>query len=122
MSRMCVCHCFFCSSRRRHTRCALVTGVQTCALPIWTLTYYGAAFLLLALVTAAAQIFDTRLVDGVNVWVKPTKFFVSVGVFSLTAAWFFGYVRQERRRSRPMRAVVALIVLDRKSTRLNSSH
>src|SRR3546814_11054023 len=28
------CVCFFFSSRRRHTRCALVTGVQTCALPI----------------------------------------------------------------------------------------
>src|SRR3546814_20471379 len=29
------CACvFFLSSRRRHTRCALVTGVQTCALPI----------------------------------------------------------------------------------------
>src|SRR3546814_15359278 len=27
-------HSFFFSSRRRHTRCALVTGVQTCALPI----------------------------------------------------------------------------------------
>src|SRR3546814_3061979 len=27
--------CFFFSSRRRHTSCALVTGVQTCALPIW---------------------------------------------------------------------------------------
>src|SRR3546814_10383520 len=26
--------CFFFSSRRRHTICALVTGVQTCALPI----------------------------------------------------------------------------------------
>src|SRR3546814_5753487 len=26
---------FFVSSRRRHTSCALVTGVQTCALPIW---------------------------------------------------------------------------------------
>src|SRR3546814_7869139 len=25
---------FFLSSRRRHTSCALVTGVQTCALPI----------------------------------------------------------------------------------------
>src|SRR3546814_6724893 len=25
---------FFCASRRRHTRCAVVTGVQTCALPI----------------------------------------------------------------------------------------
>src|SRR3546814_9213309 len=28
------CLLFFFSSRRRHTRCALVTGVQTCALPI----------------------------------------------------------------------------------------
>src|SRR3546814_2554826 len=26
---------FYFSSRRRHTRCALVTGVQTCALPIY---------------------------------------------------------------------------------------
>src|SRR3546814_8764105 len=29
-----LCFVFF-SSRRRHTRCALVTGVQTCALPIY---------------------------------------------------------------------------------------
>src|SRR3546814_14873328 len=34
---MCGCgpYLFFFSSRRRHTRCALVTGVQTCALPIY---------------------------------------------------------------------------------------
>src|SRR3546814_3335532 len=31
----CLSSCFFFSSRRRHTRCALVTGVQTCALPIY---------------------------------------------------------------------------------------
>src|SRR3546814_8927638 len=31
---------FFFSSRRRHTRCALVTGVQTCALPILGKTKY----------------------------------------------------------------------------------
>src|SRR3546814_11597613 len=30
---------FFVSSRRRHTICALVTGVQTCALPIWSLIH-----------------------------------------------------------------------------------
>src|SRR3546814_8448477 len=35
---MCV---FFFSSRRRHTRCALVTGVQTCALPIYTAWLYA---------------------------------------------------------------------------------
>src|SRR3546814_2322787 len=31
---------FFFSSRRRHTRCALVTGVQTCALPIFQSQQY----------------------------------------------------------------------------------
>src|SRR3546814_9293823 len=33
--------CLF-SSRRRHTRCALVTGVQTCSLPIYS-PYAGCA-------------------------------------------------------------------------------
>src|SRR3546814_5065132 len=32
---------FFFSSRRRHTRCALVTGVQTCALPILGVAHLG---------------------------------------------------------------------------------
>src|SRR3546814_5192604 len=38
------CLFFFFSSRRRHTRCALVTGVQTCALPIFSVNRidYGA--------------------------------------------------------------------------------
>src|SRR3546814_412428 len=31
---------FFFSSRRRHTRCALVTGVQTCALPIYDARHF----------------------------------------------------------------------------------
>src|SRR3546814_13363738 len=34
---------FFFSSRRRHTRCALVTGVQTCALPILAVDGYEVA-------------------------------------------------------------------------------
>src|SRR3546814_1717756 len=37
MILMCLCELvFYVSSRRRHTICALVTGVQTCALPIST--------------------------------------------------------------------------------------
>src|SRR3546814_9977911 len=36
-----ICIVFFFSSRRRHTRCALVTGVQTCALPISTCSACG---------------------------------------------------------------------------------
>src|SRR3546814_9698757 len=41
--RLCV--VFFFSSGRRHTRCALVTGVQTCALPILALALGGADLL-----------------------------------------------------------------------------
>src|SRR3546814_11412600 len=43
---VCVLLCFFFSSRRRHTRCALVTGVQTCALPICVPQRIGAERLL----------------------------------------------------------------------------
>ncbi|MDQ4087904.1 MAG: hypothetical protein M3177_07855 [Pseudomonadota bacterium] len=77
-----------------------------------TLAAYGLALLALAVLTLVAQSVDARTLEsGVNIWVKPTKFFVSVGVFALTTAWFFGYVRPDRRRSRPMRAVVALTLI-----------
>src|SRR3546814_16461652 len=45
---------FFFSSRRRHTRCALVTGVQTCALPIFALPAAGGAVRLPAFVRGDA--------------------------------------------------------------------
>src|SRR3546814_9963287 len=40
--------CFFFSSRRRHTICALVTGVQTCALPICAFLIFS----MMAIITA----------------------------------------------------------------------
>src|SRR3546814_15264652 len=43
---------FFFSSRRRHTRCALVTGVQTCALPIYLQQFVPAAIILGATLSA----------------------------------------------------------------------
>src|SRR3546814_6800220 len=49
---------FFCSSRRRHTRCALVTGVQTCALPIFTL---------LALTLVIGILVDDAIVEVENI-------------------------------------------------------
>src|SRR3546814_14852093 len=52
---------FFFSSRRRHTRCALVTGVQTCALPIFIarediLAFVGAVERLLQLALALRRL------------------------------------------------------------------
>lgn len=75
------------------------------------LALYGLALLMLALVGAALQAVDPRvLAGGVNVWVKPVKFLVSVGVFALTAAWFFGYIRPERRGALLPRMVVVMLI------------
>ena len=75
-----------------------------------TLACYGAAVLLLAGLCLALQQIDPRTINGINVWVKPAKFFLSTAAFALTAAWFFGYVRPERRRSRLMRSTVAMLI------------
>lgn len=64
-----------------------------------TLALYGLATLLLALPVLALQAIDPRTLHGVSVWVKPAKFLLSVGMFSLTMAWFWNYVRPERREA-----------------------
>lgn len=64
-----------------------------------------------ALVTTAMLIADPRVVDGASVWLKPLKFFLSIAIFSGTAAWFFGYIRPDRRNSWLMRITVATLLL-----------
>src|SRR3546814_10169206 len=54
--------CFF-ASRRRHTRCALVTGVQTCALPIWIRPMSAKAPK-----TSAKRLFDPLLKNFLKEW------------------------------------------------------
>jgi len=75
-----------------------------------TLAFYGFATLLLAFVALALQAVDPRTLHGVSVWVKPAKFLLSVGVFALTAAWLWGYVRPERRDSPALRWTARTLV------------
>src|SRR3546814_10193850 len=57
--------CFFFSSRRRHTRCALVTGVQTCALPISRFEQARPVVAVQALLPkAVVERFDVPVVPG----------------------------------------------------------
>src|SRR3546814_6473694 len=71
---------FFFSSRRRHTRCALVTGVQTCALPIFIVTtdnFYRST---------------TRGYEG-EIWCKftlarPFEFDAETEVYGVVELWF----------------------------------
>jgi hypothetical protein len=67
------------------------------------LTLYGLGALVLTLLVLTMIPADPRTLQGVSVWVKPAKFLFSTAAFSLTAAWFYGYVRPERRGSRALR-------------------
>src|SRR3546814_9659400 len=104
--------CSFClyvffSSRRRHTRCALVTGVQTCALPIFP-AHVPPELVVEYPLTVSRKTkenpFD-RIIPEIAA--GPIAFYAPEAVPTGDAAWVF-------RRAEDLR--------DRKRTRLNSSH
>src|SRR3546814_3825442 len=103
----------FFSSRRRQTRCSLVTGVQTCALPI----------LQRLLDLVQLERLDDRL-DLLHGY-SPQLLRCSIAPPGPGARFT---LRTERRRREKGRLSAALPgfglaeSLDRKSTRLNSSH
>src|SRR3546814_5242714 len=115
---------FFFSSRRRHTRCALVTGVQTCALPICDDGAAIRAHLARALSSVAAHAGQHDGKRGAAE-MRCDRFEHGVGR-GAAAAWRGLVVKADDMPAAPLaqppmgRARSDLV--DRKSTRLNSSH
>src|SRR3546814_2537534 len=112
---------FFFSSRRRHTRCALVTGVQTCALPI-----YGHAYELLA-VDAGDVVGEVVGPVGSRADPSEQDRLVEEGEPALEVSDGEGLLRVHEGVGAERVAGVAGApeqgpAPDRKSTRLNSSH
>jgi hypothetical protein len=76
------------------------------------LARFGIGLLALTAIALLLQLADQRtLANGVNVWVKPAKFAFSTALFTLTAAWFYGYVREDRRGSRTLRLTAKLLAV-----------
>src|SRR3546814_3190663 len=108
----------FFSSRRRHTRCALVTGVQTCALPI---SFLARAATVRArkgqlLIAEGSTADDVYLIVGGRLQIS---MFAANGRETILRDMGPGRLVGE------MSAISAMprsASVDRKSTRLNSSH
>jgi hypothetical protein len=66
---------------------------------------FGLALFAITLVLGVAWAFDARQLHGEDVWAKPVKFMLSVGLFALTSAWFTGALPEARRRAAPIRAM-----------------
>ena len=58
---------------------------------VLALTGWGTAALFVALLAIAP--FDSRTVTGLNPWVKPLKFCLSITAYVWTLAWFLGHLR-----------------------------
>lgn len=74
------------------------------------LAVFGFLLLALLLPMAVAWGLDERMLRGTNVWLKPMKFALSIGVLALTTAWFAGHLAAERRASRAMDWIVWLLI------------
>src|SRR3546814_8504548 len=108
---------FFFASRRRHTRCALVTGVQTCALPIligglWLIWLLGHAVSIatligfIALAGVAAEFGIIMLLYLRQAWERQLAVNPEAGEAELDAAIREGAVQ----RVRPKAMTVAVIL------------
>src|SRR3546814_7072105 len=116
---------FFFSSRRRHTRCALVTGVQTCALPIWSPELVAGRLAqeegrrVISHETIYRFVYDQLRRTNDRRW----RFYLPRAKYKRGWRTKGGWPRYTDRPSihdRP--ADIATRKQDRKSTRLNSSH
>lgn len=59
----------------------------------------GFALLLLMAPMGLALMLDERMLNGVAIWIKPLKFQLSIGVYLLTLAWFWGHLHERDRRT-----------------------
>jgi len=70
-----------------------------------------ALILLAAMLPAAIGLgLDERTLRGVNVWVKPMKFMLSVALLALTTAWFAAHLSTQARRSRSFTMLVWTLI------------
>ncbi len=56
------------------------------------LTAVGVLMLVVAAATLVMMRMDPRVIAGAPAWLKPFKFAISTGVYSLTLAWIFGWL------------------------------
>lgn len=74
------------------------------------LAWFGFALLALLVPMAVALGLDERTLRGANVWLKPMKFALSLGLFALTTAWLVGHLLPAARGSRAVTVIVWVII------------
>lgn len=74
--------CFFSELKRRNT----------------LLFWFGWLNLLAAAICVIMFFKDDTIVLGINAWIKPLKFYISIAIFSWTMGWYLEYLQQPLKR------------------------
>lgn len=89
-----------------------VSPVRTLAARLWTadrlLTGTGLFLLTLLVPLSLGLLLDPRYIGGAPVWLKPAKFALSTGVYTLTLAWVFSYLTNWPRTRRVVGRVTSV--------------
>jgi hypothetical protein len=94
---------------------------------VTTVALFAVGFIICSLL----PLVDDRLLQGVSVWEKPAKFFLSLGVHFATLAWGLSLLNPDLRRSRGLlwavwlmigAAVLELVVIVGRAARGEASH
>ncbi len=72
------------------------------------LAVVGSAHLILLVAFAIGVFVDPRLVMGYPAWLKPAKFALSIGIYSLTVLWMLSYVSGKPRFVKLVASVIAV--------------
>ncbi len=92
------------------------------------LTLTALAMVAGAVVVATIAPFDTRVVTGINPWIKPLKFLTSIAIFLATMAWFMPDVdasprlRQRLSRTFAGTMIVEMLCIAGQAARGTTSH
>jgi len=92
------------------------------------LTAVGVVMVVAAGASALGVALDPRIISGAPAWLKPLKFALSTGIYSLTMAWMFMYLSERPRVRRVVGWITAVVfvlelgIIDVQALRGTTSH
>jgi hypothetical protein len=76
------------------------------------LTYFGLLNLFALVLIVLVSLFDHRTLLGINIWIKPMKFCISIALFSFTMAWLLHYLPQRKKVKIISATIIMMLLLE----------
>ena len=91
------------------------------------LYYFGWLMFIAFFVCLIASYFDNTIILGINAWIKPMKFYLSIGIMTWTISWLAYYLKDQKKvliysRVLIITMVIEMIIISYQAARGQQSH